>query len=258
MQYFGFDRPSFAFKTFGFGSSEFSPLDLFTGGKQGVWFDPSDKSTLFQDVAGTVPVTKDGDPVALMRDKSGNGNHATQSVSTSRPIYKTDGVLHWLKPDGVDDSLFTSYIVKPPMSLYVGIYLPNTGDTSVQAIVSSGAIGAPLNNFAFGTTIGEIRFVTYDSRYISHGIAFPPKSPQVMYVKGTRTSFILGTVGGASNSGVATGEWATNYMRLFYDENGARQGVQPFYGLCLIEEDLPSDKSNQVGQYLAKKSGVVI
>lgn len=38
----------------------------------------SDKSTLFQDVAGTVPVTKDGDPVGLIRDKSGNGNHATQ------------------------------------------------------------------------------------------------------------------------------------------------------------------------------------
>jgi hypothetical protein len=103
MQYFGFDRPSFGIKTFGFGSSEFSPLELFAGGKQGVWYDPSDKSTLFQDVAGTVPVTKDGDPVALMRDKSGNNNHATQTVSTARPVYKTDGILHWLTFDGVDD-----------------------------------------------------------------------------------------------------------------------------------------------------------
>ncbi len=105
MQYFGFDRPSFGIKTFGFGSSEFSPLDLFAGGKQGVWYDPSDKSTLFQDVAGTVPVTKDGDPVGLMRDKSGNDNHAVQSVSAARPVYKTDGVLHWLNFDGVDDGL---------------------------------------------------------------------------------------------------------------------------------------------------------
>ena len=103
MQYFGFDRPSFGIKTFGFGAN-FDPLELFTGGKQGVWYDPSDKSTLFQDVAGTIPVTKDGDPVALMRDKSGNGNHATQSVSTARPIYRTDGILHRLSFDGVDDS----------------------------------------------------------------------------------------------------------------------------------------------------------
>ena len=85
--------------------SDWSPLDLFAGGKQGVWYAPSDKSTLFQDVAGTVPVTKDGDPVALMRDKSGNGNHATQTVSTARPVYKTDGILHWLDFDGVDDFL---------------------------------------------------------------------------------------------------------------------------------------------------------
>lgn len=110
MQYFGFDRPSFGIKTFGFGAN-FDPLDLFAGGKQGVWYDPSDKSTLFQDVAGTVPVTTDGDPVALMRDKSGNGNHAAQSVSTSRPVYKTDGNLHWLYFDGADDSLSSNFAI---------------------------------------------------------------------------------------------------------------------------------------------------
>ena len=101
MQYFGFDRPSFAFKTFG--SSEFSPLDLFAGGKKGVWYDPSDLSTLFIDAAGTMPVTAAGDPVGLMLDKSGNGNHATQTVSKARPVYKTDGILHWLTFDGLDD-----------------------------------------------------------------------------------------------------------------------------------------------------------
>lgn len=245
MQYFGFDRPSFGIKTYGFGANpDDAILALFAGGKQGVWYDPSDKSTLFQDVAGTVPVTKDGDPVGLMLDKSQGlalgeelmvnsnfnsdingwtalyplratvswdsgrlklsnisgvsnggqtarytintiigktyrisanlentnlarlqvsnnnvqlaawyaesvgvrdiqiiftatsvntnldldlagsgmwgqgtiwldnisvkelkGNHATQSVSTSRPIYKTDGLIHWLEFDGVDDRL---------------------------------------------------------------------------------------------------------------------------------------------------------
>lgn len=48
----------------------FDPLTLFAAGKQGVFYDLSDKSTLFQDVAGLVPVTKDGDPVGLMLDKS--------------------------------------------------------------------------------------------------------------------------------------------------------------------------------------------
>ncbi len=38
----------------------------------------------------------------------GPGNHATQSTSAARPIYRTDGVLHWLQFDGVDDGLLFS------------------------------------------------------------------------------------------------------------------------------------------------------
>ena len=51
----------------------------------GAWFDPSDLSTLYQDAAGTIPVTAVEQPVGKILDKSGNGNHATQSVTASRP-----------------------------------------------------------------------------------------------------------------------------------------------------------------------------
>jgi len=51
----------------------------------GAWFDPSDLSTLFQDATGTIPVTAVEQPVGKMLDKSGNGNHATQSVTASQP-----------------------------------------------------------------------------------------------------------------------------------------------------------------------------
>lgn len=50
--------------------------DLFKNGEQGIWLDPTDLATMFQDKAGTVPVTAAGQPVGLIRDKSGNGNHA--------------------------------------------------------------------------------------------------------------------------------------------------------------------------------------
>ena len=52
------------------GATEFSPASLFTGGVQGAWYDPSDYSTLFQDSAGTTPVTAVEQPVGLMLDKS--------------------------------------------------------------------------------------------------------------------------------------------------------------------------------------------
>jgi len=47
----------------------FTPLSLFSNGEQGAWYDPRPQY-LYQDAAGTTPVTADGDPVGLMLDKS--------------------------------------------------------------------------------------------------------------------------------------------------------------------------------------------
>lgn len=48
----------------------FNPISLFSAGEQGAWYDPSDFSTMFQDSAGTTPVTAVEQPVGLMLDKS--------------------------------------------------------------------------------------------------------------------------------------------------------------------------------------------
>ena len=64
----------------------FSPASLFAAGEQGVWYDPSDFSTMFQDSAGTTPVTAVEQPLGRILDKSGNNNHATQATSASRPV----------------------------------------------------------------------------------------------------------------------------------------------------------------------------
>ena len=61
---FGFGMPR------SFAAPAFTPLSLFTTGVQGAWYDPSDRSTLFQDAAGTTPVTAVEQPVGLMLDKS--------------------------------------------------------------------------------------------------------------------------------------------------------------------------------------------
>lgn len=62
-----------------------NPADLFAQGEGGMWFDFSDLSTMFQDTAGTVPVTAVGQSVARVNDKSGRGNHATQATAGNRP-----------------------------------------------------------------------------------------------------------------------------------------------------------------------------
>lgn len=42
----------------------------YTAGEQGWWFDSSDRSTLFRDSAGKLPVTESGQTVGLHLDKS--------------------------------------------------------------------------------------------------------------------------------------------------------------------------------------------
>lgn len=84
---------------------------LFGASEPGAWYDPSDMSTLFQDSAGTTAVTAVEQPVGLIHDKSGRGNHASQATTTNRPVLKIDaGGCYYLSFDGVDDALQTGNI----------------------------------------------------------------------------------------------------------------------------------------------------
>lgn len=67
------------------GSAALNPRELFASGEQGLWLDPSDFSTMWQDSGKTTPVTAAGDPVGYISDKSGRGNDAFQTTSASRP-----------------------------------------------------------------------------------------------------------------------------------------------------------------------------
>lgn len=112
-------------------ASGYIPMDvfqitsLFSAGEQGVWYDPSDFSTMFQDAAGTTPVTAVGQPVGRILDKSGRGNHATQATAASRPVLQQDGTgRYFLLFDGVDDWLQTASInftSTDKITMFVGV-----------------------------------------------------------------------------------------------------------------------------------------
>jgi hypothetical protein len=75
----------------GFGVQQFSPADLFSAGEQGAWYDPSDFSTLFQDSAGTTPVTAVEQFVGLMLDKSKGLVLGSELVTNGGPFTNTTG-----------------------------------------------------------------------------------------------------------------------------------------------------------------------
>ena len=103
-----------------------TPLQLFLAGEQGAIYIPmpivNGVQALFQDAAGTVPVTADGDPVGRMLDQSGNGNHAIQTVSANRLIYRTDGTLHWLEHGGVNTFLLTPDRITSANTIFYSAY----------------------------------------------------------------------------------------------------------------------------------------
>lgn len=86
---------------------------LFSGGRAGVWYDPSDLSSMWQDSAGTTPAAVDS-PVGKINDKSGNGYHATQATAAARPMLRSAAGLYWLEFDGVDDRLTTTFTANNP------------------------------------------------------------------------------------------------------------------------------------------------
>lgn len=84
----------------------FTPAVLFASSEQGFWFDPSDLSSMFQDTAGTIPVTAAGQQVARINDKSGRGNYATQATAANRPILRQDaGGRYYLEFNGTSHFL---------------------------------------------------------------------------------------------------------------------------------------------------------
>jgi hypothetical protein len=71
----------------------FSPAALFADGAKGVWYAPDDFSTLFQDSAGTTPVTAVEQPVGLMLDKSQGLVLGSELVTGAASAYSGNGTV---------------------------------------------------------------------------------------------------------------------------------------------------------------------
>ncbi len=134
----------------GYGSSSaWSPLTLFAASEVGVWYDPSDFSTLFQDSAGTTPVTAVGDPVGKILDKSGNGKHATQATAASRPLLSALVNLH-TKTEQFGDAIWAK---RGTASVTPNDAVAPDGNTTAD-LISVGA--GSVNDIYYSGTMGTI------------------------------------------------------------------------------------------------------
>lgn len=137
---------------------KWTPLSLFYNGEQGAWYDPSDLSTLFQDSAGTTPVTTVGQSVGKMLDKSGRGNHALQATAAQKPTYQVDGSgFAYLLFDGVDDNMATNTITPNTDSVQVFAGVRKLGNLTGVIIESSDVgLGNVAGTFGLLTATGYL------------------------------------------------------------------------------------------------------
>lgn len=145
----------------------FWPSSLFSAGEQGAWYDPSDFSTMFQDSAGTTPVTAAGDPVGLILDKSPNGNHASQATPSSRPVLGQDASgRYYLSFDGADDSLSTAsvdFTATDEMNLFVGAQLTSASANGVVVELSTVSTTTNSTFALFASSASNVNTYVYRS-----------------------------------------------------------------------------------------------
>lgn len=169
-------------------SNEWTPANLFNSNTRGAFYDPSDLTTLFQDVAGTVPVTADGDPVALMKDKSGNGWDAVQSNASEMPTYRTDGTLHWL-----EDTTANQRLVVPGSASGMK-WLHGSGGASVMAGARCGSVTSPDATYGIIATSGSSSAnVGFELRYDDRGSSGRSHALTVQVGRGVAGESAVGT-----------------------------------------------------------------
>jgi len=234
-----------------------------------LWLDPSDLSTLFQDYLGTIPVTADGDPVGLILDKSGLGYHASQSISTRRPKYRTDGILHWLESDGVDDVLSTvqGSSVMDGGGMIAAAYMSNA-DERISGVVEE--IESPV------VDAGKRVALYADTRTSPmRSVVYSPDGDDELFDRDSKLVPSVSEVCVFNSDGVTGKSYIDNVEQLstmattfnFTGDtiiNIGRQSVGGLYlngriySVIMCDSGINSSQITSTSKYLAQKSGVTL
>ena len=241
---------------------QWRPSALFTGGAPGAWYDPSVFSSVWQDVAGTVPATI-GQPVARLDDLSGHANHALQSLTAARPVLSVDAEGHrYLEFDGVDD------ILEAPAgpnhtqaSLAIGYRTALAGENGGAAF---GVGRFASGRFYLQTSYGSTRFIMQpqtgaalsgmglgaEEKHIASARVGPGSDDFSMATNNTP-----GTWAGAGAQEMALTDECLHIGGRYH---GSSHSATHFFGGIYIARALSDVEMEALVGFLAKKTGVLL
>ena len=219
------------------GATEFSPASLFTSGVAGAWYDPSDYSTLFQDSAGTTPVTAVEQPVGLMLDKSQGLVLGSEIISVAADRDFSSNTGYWSFNSGVGISGGSMNWSATP-DTYAGYTTSNSITTPGKyyevtwtlSSISSGGIKAGAGaQYAVARTVAG----TYTDRILAASAA-------------NRISFVCVGTTTASIDNVSVKEVAGNHASQA--TAASRPILRARYNLLTYSEDMSNSAWNKLNQ----------
>lgn len=229
-------------------------------------YDPSDISTLFQDSAGTTPVVAAGDGIGRILDKSGAGNHATQTTTPSRPLWQTTYAAF----DGTDDSWATpniDFTSTDKVTVIAGVRKESDALTALFAELSAttnsnnGAfyLAAPASsgspNFGFQGK-GTIAATSVATGFAQPVIAVV--SGQLDIAAASTVLRVNGAQVANTVSSLGTGNLGNYPLYVGRRAGSALPFTGRMYGLIIIGRLLSPDEMWVCERYMAQQAGIVL
>lgn len=192
----------------GDGAGSAALVGLFTASDMGGLWDVSDASTLFQDVAGTVPITAIGQPVRRINDKSVLGNFLTADDDARRFIFQGSGGSWWLESDGANDQFYNNMAMTAKFDRIMGLRQLSTNYGAIFAgvTVASGWLYATGTPPAIGLFDGAVGPSSTAAAINADAVVTERHDNSNSRLRVDRGSYATGTSGSTAATGLSIGK----------------------------------------------------
>ena len=212
-----------------------------------LWLDASDSGT----------ITESSGSVGQWSDKSGNGRNASQSTSSSQPIYSSDKLIF----DGTDDFLsFSNLGISDPITLFMALR-PHSLSTDDRILSING------NNYhgclMFGSST-SLQLYNVGWYTINSSTALSPNQSTLISLTIDSSHNAAATVNGIAQNTLSSSQFLANGVstnlggKLFIGSTAYGNTYDgEFFEVLLLDSAMATNERQKIEGYLAYKWGLV-